>query len=117
MGRRRRGESRPQIFLQLPWWVGLIAAAVVYFLFTIVAPALVPQPNLYAPILAEASRQWGRILAAILVLLSIGSAVRAFFSRRLLDAQSSIDSIRSLGWWQCQGATQSVSNRSVRCCI
>jgi restriction system protein len=97
---RRRSESLAQVFLQLPWWVGLMVAAVVYFLFTIVAPALVPQPNLYAPMLAEASRQWGRILAGILVLLSIGSAIRAFLSRRLLDAQSSIDSIRSLSWRQ-----------------
>jgi hypothetical protein len=52
---RRRSESLAQVFLQLPWWVGLMVAAVVYFLFTIVAPALVPQPHLYAPMLAEAS--------------------------------------------------------------
>jgi restriction system protein len=102
MGRRRRGESLPQIFLQLRWWVGLIAAAVVYLLFTIVAPALFPEANQFAPILAEASRQWGRVLAGILVLLSIGSAIRAFFSRKLLDEQSSIDSIRSLSWRQLE---------------
>jgi len=89
-----------QVFLLLPWWVGLIAAAVVYLLFTIVAPALFPQTNQFAPVLGEAARMWGRILAGILVLLSIGSAVRAFFSRRLLDGQSSIDSIRSLSWRQ-----------------
>jgi len=100
MGRRRRGESLPQIFLQLPWWVGLIAAAVVYVLFTIVAPALFPQTNQFAPVVAGAARTWGRIIAGLLVLLSIGSAVRAFFSRRLLAAQSSIDSIRSLSWRQ-----------------
>jgi restriction system protein len=98
--RRTRSTSLAAELLRLPWWASLALAATVFLLATIVGPLLSSQSGLFAPLVTSAAGTWGNAIAALLLVLSIGSAIRAVFARKLLDRQSSMDSIRSLSWQQ-----------------
>lgn len=80
-----------------PWWVsaglGAISWVALRVLFPIVSSV---NPSLRA--LAPAAAQFAPIVALFFLALAVVSAVRAALSRRRLENQSGLASIRSLAW-------------------
>jgi len=95
----RKEQGILDILAQLPWWVSVCAAAVVYIGLKFVFPTLVPDDSLLKP-LATVLARLAVLLAAFFLIPAVVSAVRSSQMRRMLDAQSGIDSIRSLSWKQ-----------------
>jgi len=95
----RKEQGILDILAQLPWWVSVCAAAVVYIGLKFVFPTLVLDDSLLKP-LATVMARLAALLAVLFLLPAVVSAVRSSQMRRMLDAQSGIDSIRSLSWKQ-----------------
>ena len=93
----RSNESLIDLLLDAPWWVGVLVAIVVYFLFAIVIPSLdVANPLIQG--LQPVLRGIAPIIAFLLLLPAAGSAIISWQKRRRLDTQKSIDTIRDLPW-------------------
>ncbi len=73
-----------------PWWVGIVVAVMVYIGMRYVLPALVP--------VAQGLSQLAWAFGSLFVLAAIVSVVRQQFRKRLLDQQTSLESIRVLSW-------------------
>lgn len=72
----RRRESLIDVFLVLPWWVSVMAAAVVYGVCAFVLPAY----------FGGAAKTIAPYAAALCLLLGLASFLRAHFTRRKFDA-------------------------------
>jgi restriction system protein len=85
MSPRRRSSIADDLVL-LPWWVSVALAGIVYF----VAPAFLP------PAIAKGGLT-GIISLGLLAIAAI-SALRAWKTGRMLERQTSIESLRALPW-------------------
>jgi len=95
----RKDEGVLDILVQLPWWVSVCVAAGVYVGLKFVLPAQLAHDSLLKPF-ATVGTQYAALVAAILLVPGAVSAMRSSRKRRMLEAQSGIDSIRSLSWKQ-----------------
>lgn len=96
---RRRDESFFDLIAELPWWVGLILAALVYVFMKFVFPEVAPStPGIQQMARGVSQVTW--LFALPFVVVAIVSAVRQFSRKRLLDQQVDLDSIRGLPWEQ-----------------
>ena len=83
--------------LILPWWVNLILAVLVYVGLQWVVPAL-PIDNRLLKALALGLSEAVWMFTGVLVVMALGSALRSYQHRRLLDRQQGLDSIHALSW-------------------
>ena len=82
----RRKSSVADDLILLPWWVSVILAAAAYAIL----PGVLPRPIVNGGIV-------GFVTIALLAIAAI-SALRAWSNRRLLEAQTGLDSLRDLPW-------------------
>ena len=110
-----------EFLVKLPWWAGLVAAAIAYTIFTYVVPAFNHDRPLLIGLKSAASLlAW---LAAVLFsAASLAGLVRSFHARRVEAAQKSIESIRALAsqqfealieeYWRRRGFTVTKTSRN-----
>jgi len=92
----RRDDGLMDLLSELPWWISVIVGVVVYVVMAFVIPA-VSSGNPMSKPLAQVASQFSWI--ALIFLLPAGfSAFRSASKSRLLDRQTSIESIQSLPW-------------------
>jgi restriction system protein len=92
MRKRNRYLER---LIDLPWWVSLIVAALV-FVGATYAFTVIPTGKGVSPV-ADAPKA-GFMLSLPFLLIAVASAVRHWLQRQLLDQQRNLDSIRDLSW-------------------
>lgn len=94
-----RGRSaHPLVELaRLPWWASVLVAALVYAALRWIAPALAGPRPILAPLgqVASSNAWW---IAAVFLLPVPFALFNAGRRSRLVDAQTTIDSIRGLSW-------------------
>lgn len=77
----------------LPWWVSVVVAALVYLGLATVLPALMGGSTI-----AEVVSDLAWLIAAILLIPGVISAIRVWRGQRMLDANKTKEEFRSLGW-------------------
>ena len=82
----RRKSSVADDLILLPWWVSVILAAAAYAIL----PGILPRPMVNGGVV-------GIVTIALLAIAAI-SALRAWSNRRMLEAQTGLDSLRELPW-------------------
>jgi restriction system protein len=82
----RRHSSIADDLVLLPWWVSVVLAGIVYFVLPGFLPAAIAKSGLT-----------GIIGLGLLALAAI-SAFRAWKTGRMLEWQTSIESLRALPW-------------------
>ena len=93
----KKNDDLVELLTIMPWWLNLLLAPLAYLALARVVPAVLGD-NPFAPALAPAFGFVGIALAAIFVLGAGVSFIAASRKRRLLDSQTSLDSIRALSW-------------------
>ncbi|MCP5187028.1 MAG: restriction endonuclease [Pseudomonadales bacterium] len=81
----------------LPWWCSVIASLLAYFGLRMVMPALLPDSPAFVG-LSTALPHLASLAAVILLIPAPFAAFNSYRKRKLLDAQSGLDSIRLLSW-------------------
>ncbi len=93
----KREEGILDVLVQLPWWVSVCTAALVFVALRFALPNVVADDSaLKLPALVASRDAW--VFATLFLLPGVVSAFRSRRKRRMLDTQSGIDSIRSLSW-------------------
>jgi restriction system protein len=85
MSPRRRSSIADDLVL-LPWWVSVVLAGIVYFVLPGFLPPAIAKGGLTA------------IVALGLLALAALSALRAWRTRRILERQTNLESLRALPW-------------------
>lgn len=93
----RREEKLFDILLKSPWWVSVVLALVVFGGMRWVAPAMIGNTQIGSGI-GMAVAKMAPWPAAFLLMLAAGSAVFAAKKRKLVDGQTSLESLRSVIW-------------------
>lgn len=96
MARRSLFES----LITLPWWICLGLASAVFISLRHIIPAIKYDNSVLQGIATNAAPQVAIPITLLLVLAAGVSAFTASRKRRLLDAQTSLDSVQRLSW-QC----------------
>lgn len=93
---RRRDANILTVLSQVPWWMSVFIAGVVYFALKFVVPSIEYENSILKVVAPAAGKlAW---VAFIFLLPAVGSAMESLRKRRLLDQQSGIESIRALSW-------------------
>ncbi|MGY6217367.1 DUF2034 domain-containing protein [Methylolobus aquaticus] len=92
MVRRRKGNLFEEL-IQLPWWMSVIVAAIVYAALKYGLAAVGGNTPLAIGLAPNAP--W---IALLFLLMAPVSFLRSFERRKLLDRQSGIESIRAMSW-------------------
>ena len=103
---RRSRRTVLDDLLALPWWASLVAAAAIYILLGIALPSLLPEADL-----VRAARDHAWLAALVAALPAPFAFQRRQRRRRLLDAQSDLDSIRNLHWQEFEKLIAEAFNR------
>lgn len=85
----RRDDDMFDMLTDLPWWIGVITAGVLYALLRYLAPGLAGDDAIAAP-LAEVSRMFALPVAGLALLASGFSALRSLFARMRGGAHGSV---------------------------
>ncbi len=93
----RRSRSILDDLILLPWWINLILAVVVYFLFKYVVPTITFQ-NPFLKGIALALPSFAHFAAVILLFVAAISAFNAWRKGKMLDGQKGLETIRSISW-------------------
>ncbi len=93
----KKNNGLASVLTLLPWWAHILLAAIAYVLVSRVMPAMLGDGT-FAPLIAAPLNFLGIIVAAVFILSAGYSFVAARRKRRLLDRQTSLDSIRALSW-------------------
>lgn len=96
---RRDNEKLVWMVASIPWWVGVVLAAVVYLALRYVLPALAPASQMMQG-LARAVSEVAWVFTLPFLIGALFSAIKGGFKKRLLDQQRDIESIRDLSWQQ-----------------
>jgi len=99
MARRNRGslEELLELLTEMPWWASVVVAALVYGVLRFVGPAIFPDAKTLPGMLVGVGSQLAWMSVILLAPAPI-SLFRAAGKSRMLDHQSSIESIRALSW-------------------
>jgi len=85
----RRDESIFEMLTEVPWWVGVITAGLLYGLLRYLIPALVDDGSMLG-FLDELPRMFALPVAALALLASAISAVRSLIARTRGGSQGSV---------------------------
>jgi len=107
---RRSRRTLVDDLLELPWWVSVAAAVVVYIGVGLGIPRLFAGHAATASI-GEAARSYGWIFALVLLLPTPFAAMRRYRRKKLLDAQSDLATIRNLHWQEFEKLVAEAFNR------
>ena len=97
----RRDESILNLLALLPWWVSVLLSGASYLTLTYIIPRIEFGPTRSTFVLKNyisAAPKVAPFIALILLIPAPISAFNTWRTRKLLDKQASIDSIRSLKW-------------------
>lgn len=97
MARRSRNEGILDILVELPWWVSVIFAGLVYSALRYWLPGY-PFANPYMAMMAKAVEPIAGYIGLFFLLPAPFSFFRSIHRRRLLDRQTGLDSIRAMSW-------------------
>jgi restriction system protein len=97
MARRRRNESILDLLVDLPWWVSVLVAGLVYAALKYWLPVH-PLGNMYLAALAKGLEPLAGYAGLFFLIPAPLSLLRSRHRRRLLDQQSGLDSIRAMTW-------------------
>lgn len=97
MARRKRNEGFFEIVADLPWWVGVALAVVIYIGANFILPALWADKPLLKGVSAGL-RQVSWLFSFAFLLAAGFSFIKSLSRRKLLDGQTGIDSIRQMTW-------------------
>jgi restriction system protein len=93
----RRNESLFEILLDLPWWVSVVFASVVYCALAWFLPNYWAEHRFLSPI-ADLLPRYAAYLAVLFLIPGLFSAINQIRKRKMLDTQKGIVSIRQLSW-------------------
>ncbi len=85
------------ILTTLPWWASIVAAATVYIGLTSVLPTLLGGSVLLQP-LAGLMKSGAWIFALVFLMPAPFAALNTAKRRKLLDTQTGLESLRTMGW-------------------
>lgn len=85
-----------ELFVFLPWWVGIPVALVAYGLFTWVIPSFNNGSGILP--VGAASRQFAPLASGLVILVWLFALGVKLQRRRLLDSKLEIQSIRDMSW-------------------
>lgn len=94
MARRKKNSPLDDIFemfLQLPWWIGLPAAPIIYYVGNHLGVGKPPELKIIYDIAFPA-------LAVAALIGGIGSFFRSLSRKKLLNKQQGIETVRNLSW-------------------
>jgi restriction system protein len=94
----RRRESVFDMFLVLPWWVGVLLGIAGYAAVTFMLPMFWRDQMLAG--VAQGVRPLGLFWLVLCLIAACASAIRSFFIRRKFDQQRGLEDIRKLSWRQ-----------------
>ena len=94
---RKREEGILETLTKLPWWFSVVVAATVYVLLRWMLPGLAGQGILVKGI-AQALSANSLLFACIFLIPAPFAFFNASRRRKLLDAQTGIESIRAMSW-------------------
>ena len=103
----RKNPSTTDDLILLPWWVSAILAGVVFFGGAIVQAVLPAEGRAFAPVIGMLRFAF----ALILLLISLKSFLRSFTTKRKLESQTGIDSLKSLHWKEFENLMGEVFRR------
>jgi restriction system protein len=95
--RMRKGDRLFDQLLDLPWWISLCVAALVFVVATYVLPAVMPTGKTASSVADQLSRT-GWIFSFPFLVAAAASGVRQRLRKRILEQQKNLDSIRELSW-------------------
>ena len=98
-----------ELLVELPWWIGVCTAAVVFVALRFVVPSIAFENPVFK-VVASVAPQFAWLAVFFLIPAGI-SALASFRKRELLDRQSGIDSIRSLSWRKFEELTAEAYRR------
>lgn len=93
----RRRSSFAEDLILCPWWVSVILAALIWVALRGILPN-VHFTNPFLRALAPVAAQFAPFILLFFLALALISVLRAWSSRRMLDKQTGLDSIRALPW-------------------
>ncbi|MBI4204115.1 MAG: restriction endonuclease [Betaproteobacteria bacterium] len=92
---RRTSSGRLDDGVELPWWVSVVFAAIIYIFLNWIFPSLAGS-NVFLKNLAAAAQASAGLLALLFLVLAGLSLLLEYRRRRLLDLQVSLATIRAL---------------------
>jgi restriction system protein len=96
---QRRNENILDLLIELPWWASVIFAGAVYLALRYGLPAASASlNNMYLSAIAKGIEPMVGYIGLFFLIPAPISFLRSFLRRRLLDRQSSLDSIRAMSW-------------------
>jgi restriction system protein len=93
----RRKNGLLDDLIDLPWWVSLVVAALVFFAIRGLLPAFAGS-NIFLRPLATAIQPFAWVFTLPFLTTAAFAALRASRRRDLLDSQSGLQSLRALSW-------------------
>jgi restriction system protein len=97
MPRHRSRRTILDDLFALPWWVSLVAAAIVYLVVGLAIPFVFSGSPGTAD-MGQAALEYGWIFALVFLIPAPFAAYRRYRRKQLLDNQASLVSIRNLHW-------------------
>lgn len=101
----KKNESILDLLALLPWWVSVVLSGISYLTLKYFIPSIEfqkkgPLDMTYAFYrgLANAAPNLAPIIALVLLMPALISAINSWRKRKLLDRQESIDTVRNLNW-------------------
>jgi restriction system protein len=101
----KKNESVLDLLALLPWWVSVVLSGISYLTLKYFIPSIEfqkkgPLDMTYAFYrgLANAAPNLAPIIALVLLMPALISAINSWRKRKLLDMQESIDTVRNLNW-------------------
>jgi restriction system protein len=96
---RRKNDDILSVLVELPWWVSVLVSGFAYLFLSTIFPAIASDRVALAGV-AQGAPELALLFALVLLLPAPISYLNSRRKRRLLDSQTDIASIRSLGWRQ-----------------
>ncbi len=94
---RKKNDGMLELLMDAPWWVGVVAAGVVYVGVGFILPAILLK-NPMGGVLAAIFPPLAKWLSLFCLLAAGVSAIKGWSRGRLLDGQKNIETIRALSW-------------------
>jgi restriction system protein len=94
---RRSRRSVLEDLMDLPWWVSVAVAAIIYGLLRFAVPAY-SSGHALAGALAQAAAQHAWLFGGLFLIPAPIAAFRQYRRKKLFDAQADLASIRGLSW-------------------